>query len=203
MALDPQARQLNDQIMAGSPAVVDMLSARGKAIFFPRMGVLSQSAEARGKAINATIGIALEEDGTPMRLPCIAQRVQLPPASVFSYAPSPGRPELRQAWKQFLMQKNPSLAGKEVSLPVVTSALTHGLSMAGYLFCAPGDRVICPDLYWENYELIFSQAYGAVLDTFPMFDAHGGFNIQGLRNKLETGAARKTLVLLNFPNNPT
>jgi hypothetical protein len=38
-----------------------------------------------------------------------------------------------------LYKKNPSLAGKQVSLPVVTSALTHGLSMAGYRYS--GGRV--------------------------------------------------------------
>ncbi|MBU4198716.1 MAG: aminotransferase class I/II-fold pyridoxal phosphate-dependent enzyme [Verrucomicrobia bacterium] len=202
MDLDLQARQLNDQISAKNPSVTTMLSARGRAIYFPKMGILSQSADARGKEIDATIGIALEEDGTPMRLPCIAQRVQLPPEKIFTYAPSSGRPELRQAWKDLLVKKNPSLAGKAVSLPVVTCALSHGLSMSGYLFCDPGDRVILPDLYWENYELIFRNAYDAILDPFPTF-AGAGFNVEGLRKKLMAGPPRKTLVCLNFPNNPT
>jgi len=101
-----------------------------------------------------------------------------------------------------LVKKNPSLAGKSFSLPVVTSALTHGLSMSAYMFCDSGDRVIFPDLYWENYDLIFGQAYGASLEPFPMF-AEGGFNVAELRARLLAGTPRKTLVLLNFPNNPT
>ena len=214
MDLNPQAEILNAQIKADCPAVAEMLSACGKATFFPKLGILSQSAEAQGKKINATIGIALEEDGSPMRLPCIAQRVQLPPDKVFSYASSAGRPDLRQVWRDALVKKNSALAGKSISLPVVTCALTHGLSMCGYLFCEPGDRVVFPDLYWENYELIFGQAYGAVLAPFPMFTADSprrsamakrgaGFNIEGFRKTLGQTHAGKTLVILNFPNNPT
>ena len=46
MPLDPQARALNEKIIAANPAVYDLLSQRGKAIFFPKLGILSQSAEA-------------------------------------------------------------------------------------------------------------------------------------------------------------
>ena len=60
MSLDPQARQLNDAIAQTHPQVLEMLSKRGQAIYFPKLGVLSQSAEANGKEINATIGIVFE-----------------------------------------------------------------------------------------------------------------------------------------------
>lgn len=182
---------------------MDLLSRKGREIYFPKLGILSQSAEAHGKAINATIGIALEEDGTPMHLACVMHRVQLPPGHAVSYAPSPGRPDIRKQWKTMLGKKNPGLAGKAFSLPVVTSALTHGLSTCGYLFCDPGDVIILADLYWENYELVFSRAYGARLDPFPMFTAQGAFNVEGLRARLMTGPVGKKIVCLNFPNNPT
>jgi aspartate/methionine/tyrosine aminotransferase len=154
--LDEQAEQLNKQIEADCPAVLEMLSAKGKAIYFPKMGILSQSAEAAGKEINATIGIALEEDGTPMILPGIARNCSLKPGEMVSYAPSPGKPEIRKLWKETLAAKNPSVAGRQFSLPVVTCALTHGLSMCAYLFCDEDDPLVVPDLYWENYDLIFA-----------------------------------------------
>jgi aspartate/methionine/tyrosine aminotransferase len=200
--LDPQAVHLNDTIRAVNPAVTDMLSDRGCAIFFPKLGVLSQSAEAAGKAINATIGIALEDEGGPVALPSIAKNLQLPAGDAFSYAPSPGRPDIRKRWREMLFAKNPGLAGKSFGQPVVTAALTHGLSMAGYLFCGPGDVVILPDLYWENYDLIFDNAYGARLDTFPTFTPGGAFDVAALEAKL-SGPATKRVVLLNFPNNPS
>ena len=199
--LHPQARELNQVITGINPQVLAMLSARGRAIYFPSKGILAQSGEAKGKKINATIGIALEDDGKPLALACISKRLQLTADEAFNYAPSPGNPDLRAVWRKMMYDKNPSLAGKEVSQPVVTCALTHGLSMAGYLFADPGDRVITPDLYWENCELIFSNAYGANLHSFTAF-TDGGFNLTGLRQALLDGPVGKRIVMLNFPNNP-
>lgn len=204
MELDPQAVNLNQAIKGANPAVLDMLSDKGKAIFFPKLGILAQSAEANGKEINATIGIALEDDGKPVALPSVAKNLILPAGDAFPYAPSPGRPDIRKLWKEMVFRKNAGLAGKTFSLPVVTAALTHGLSMAGYLFCDEGDTVILPDLFWENYGLIFTHAYGATLDTFPTYTSSGGFNVAGLRAKLREPAPHgKKIVLLNFPNNPS
>jgi aspartate/methionine/tyrosine aminotransferase len=202
MSVDPQASQLNDVIRQANPAVERMLSARGRAIFFPKLGVLSQSAEAAGKDINATIGIALEDDGGPVALPSISQSINLPAGDAFPYAPSPGRADIRKLWREMLIKKNPGLAGRSFGQPVVTAALTHGLSMAGYLFCEPGDTVILPDLYWENYDLIFGNAYGASLKTFPTYTAAGGFDVEALKAAL-AGPVGKKVVLLNFPNNPS
>jgi aspartate/methionine/tyrosine aminotransferase len=211
MELDPQAKSLNDAVKAANPAVLDMLSAKGKAIFFPKLGILAQSAEANRKEINATIGIALEDDGSPVALHSISKNLNLPASDAYTYAPSPGRADLRKVWKEMLGKKNPGLAGKAYSNPVVTSALTHGLSMAGYLFCDPGDTVILPDLFWENYGLIFTHAYGAGLDAFPTYTRDGAgsqekgrFNVAGLKAKLEAPSkGGKKIVLLNFPNNPS
>jgi aspartate/methionine/tyrosine aminotransferase len=74
--------------------------------------------------------------------------------------------------------------------------------MAGYLLVDEGDEIIIPDLYWENYDLLFGNAYGGRLRPFPMF-AGRGFNVAGLRAELGRGSPGKRLVLLNFPNNPT
>lgn len=70
--LNKQAVQLNEQIGGACPVVLTMLSKKGRAIYFPKLGILAQSAEAGGKEINATIGVALEEDSAQMILPSIA-----------------------------------------------------------------------------------------------------------------------------------
>ncbi len=204
MDLDLQAQALNDILDQHSPALTAMLSKRGKAIYFPKLGILSQSADAQGKAINATIGIALEESGKPMCLPSLEKQLTLSTDKAFPYAPSPGRPDIRKLWSQMLIQKNPELEGKAISQPLVTAALTHGLSMAGYLFCDEGDEIILPDLYWENYDLVFGLAYGTRLRTFPTFTQAGGFNVAGLVESLtKPSPSGKKIVCLNFPNNPT
>jgi aspartate/methionine/tyrosine aminotransferase len=204
MELDPQAAKLNDAIKAANPSVLSMLSRRGQRIFFPKLGVLAQSAEANGKEINATIGIALEDAGGPVALPSISKNLGIPASDAFPYAPSPGRADIRKLWKEMIQKKNPGLAGKTFSNPLVTAALTHGLSMAAYMFCDEGDTVLLPDLFWENYGLIITNAYGADLDTFPTYTSQGGFNVEGLKAKLRIPAKNgKRIVLLNFPNNPS
>lgn len=203
MSFDPQANELNSIIQSENPSVLNLLSNRGKSIFFPKLGILSQSAEAKGKEINATIGTALEDNGSPMVLESIDSLVSLKNKEGFAYASSYGRPEIRSIWKEVLVKKNPALASRSFSLPVVTSALTHGLSMAGYLFVDENDSLILPNYYWENYNLIFKNAYHGVIDTFPLFTSESGFNIEGLREKIYKGGIGKKIVVLNFPNNPT
>jgi aspartate/methionine/tyrosine aminotransferase len=202
MSFNAQAVELNDTIGASNPHVLTMLSERGKSIYFPKQGILAQTAQAFGKEINATIGTALEDSGAPMCLDSIAHQITGQSKQVFAYAPSFGLPAIRTAWKDMLYKKNPSLFGSNISLPVVTSALTHGLSMVGYLFADPGDTVLLPDLYWENYDLVFNHAYGASLQTYPAF-INGAYNVAGLRQMLANTPAGKKIVLLNFPNNPT
>jgi aspartate/methionine/tyrosine aminotransferase len=199
-SLHPLALTLNTDLKANKSPLFSMLSKRGTRIFFPSKGILGQSAEAKDATINATIGTAFEEDGSPLCLECVEKMVKLP-STAFLYTPSYGLPGIREVWRKMLVQKNPSLAQKSFSLPVVTHALTHGLSVAGYLFLDAGDAVILPDLYWDNYELMFEEAYGAKLKTFPMFKK-GAFNTEAMEKMLLAPGTKKVLIL-NFPNNPT
>ncbi len=201
MNLNPLAAALNADLEANGASILQMLSQKGKNIFFPSKGILGQGAEAKGKEINATIGTALEDDGSPLVLPCVQKSLNLP-KTAFLYAPSYGNPDLRDAWKAQILRKNPSLAGKNFSRPVVSAALTHAISVAGYLFLDPGDKVIIPDLYWDNYELVFENAYGAKIETYNTFK-NGGFDIDALEAALEKDGIGKKVLLLNFPNNPT
>jgi len=167
--LNPQAKELNRIIRSHSTTVYDLLSRKGKAIYFPRKGILAQGMAARDKEINATIGTAYEDNGKPMVLPSIARRLELDSKDAFPYAPSEGIKPLRDKWKELIRTKNPSLGTKEISLPVVTCGVTNGLSMVGYMFVEEADDIIVADLYWENYDLVFSNAYGAELRFFNFF----------------------------------
>ncbi|MFA5134194.1 MAG: aminotransferase class I/II-fold pyridoxal phosphate-dependent enzyme [Patescibacteria group bacterium] len=199
--LTPQAEKLNKIIERESSLVFGMFSGRGKQIYFPHEGILGQSAEAKGRKYNATIGMACEDDGTIMALEAMTGKVLVNKDSIFPYASSFGKKELRERWHELLEVKNEGLRKKNVSVPVVTCALTHGLSVVGYLFADPETEVVLAEPLWGNYKLVFGTTYGAKLVTFPLFKA-GGFNVEGLREKLAGGAKRKIL-LLNFPNNPT
>ncbi len=200
-AHNPLAEAANKDIEVGAPQILSVLSARGKAIYFPFKGILGQTAEAKNATVNATIGTAFENDGSPLTLECMEGMVNIPSES-FLYAPSFGLPKLREEWGKILTIKNPGLQGKTFSQPVVTAALTHGLSIAGYLFVDEGDEIIIPDLYWDNYELVFCEAFGARFHFFNTF-VNGGFDIAAFSKALNAGKPGKRIVLLNFPNNPT
>jgi len=200
--MNPQAQALNDIIFQINPVVFDLLSQKGRNIFFPLKGILGQTADAKGSKINATIGAAIEDDGSPMRLKVIEDKLNIDPALAFPYAPSFGRPDLRAKWQEMIYRKNPSLAGTVLSLPVVTNALTHGISMVGYLFLNDCDTVLSPNLFWGNYTLTLSHAYGASISTFNLFK-DGGFDLDAFRSKLNEGGIGKKVLILNFPNNPS
>lgn len=204
--MHPLAQKLNETIAHNSPHIHEMLSDLGKLIYFPKEGILSQSAEAKAKAktYNATIGTALEK-GQPMHLKVIQDTLSAyAPKDIYEYAPPAGKPELRTAWRSKLVTENPSLEGKSYGNPIVTNALTHGLSIVADLFVGPGDAVIIPDKNWENYELTFSIRRGAEMVYYPLYNENGRFNAEGLKAAiLARKSAGKAIVVLNFPNNPT
>jgi aspartate/methionine/tyrosine aminotransferase len=200
------AKELNDIIAGVNPAVFEMLSDLGKNIYMPK-GIITQSAEAKEKAhkFNATIGIAME-NGEPMYLQCIYDYLKdLPAKDVFTYAPSSGKPELRNRWRKKIYDENPSLAGKNIGSPVVTNALTHGLNIVADMFLDKGDYVVLPSMFWGNYRLTFSVINGAEIATYETFTEQGGLNVDALLSKVEEcGKIKgKALVILNFPNNPS
>ena len=204
--MNPLAQELNEIIQAANVHVYEMLSEVGKDLYFPK-GILTQGAEAKEKAhrFNATIGMATEK-GRTMYLPSVMAMIRgLEPEESLSYAPSFGVMPLRKTWKEALLEKNPSLSGKQISLPVVTNALTHGLSVISDMWVNPGDTLVLPDKLWGNYSLVFSVRRGARIVNYAFFDDKGHFNLKSFEACLHTEAAKKDklIVLLNFPNNPT
>ena len=190
------AKKLNSAL---GPAA-DFLSREGKRMYFPYGGILGQGAEAKACAINATIGMAFEEDGSPLVMKCFSDRLGLD-RKAFLYAGSFGLPKLREQWKQLQIKKNPSLKGVDYSNPVVTNALTHGIRIIAELFADPADRLVTPDLYWDNYALIFQEEVGTKLETFNTFK-NGRFDASAMKATLMK-PGKKKLLILNFPNNPT
>jgi aspartate/methionine/tyrosine aminotransferase len=200
--LNPQAEDLNHIISTHSATVFKLLSSKGKAIYFPRKGILAQGAAAKDKEINATIGTAYEDDGKPMVLASLASRLQLDTKDAFPYAPSEGLKPLRDKWLELIRAKNPSLGNQEISCPLVSCGVTHGLSMIGYMFVEDTDEIIIPELYWENYDLVYTNAFGAGLKFFNFFNDKT-FDIDSFRKAVNSGPAERKIVLLNFPNNPS
>ena len=158
----PLATALNQSLEKAAPEVFSLLSALGKRLYFPK-GILAQGAEAKakGKRFNATIGIATEQN-QPMFLPSIHKTLSgLSVDEAYNYAPPSGRQKLREIWREKQLAENPSMRGKSFGVPIVTSAITHGLTLVGDLFVDAGDVMIAPDQLWDNYSLTFETRMGA------------------------------------------
>ena len=176
------------------------LSDAGRRLYFPYGGILGQGAEAKACAVNATIGMAFEEDGSPLVMKCFSKNLALD-RKAFLYAGSFGLPKLREQWKAMELKKNPSLNGVAFSNPVVTNALTHGIRIVAELFAGPSDELVCPDLFWDNYELVFQEAVGCKVRHFNTF-RKGAFDADAMKKAL-LAPGKKKILILNFPNNPT
>ncbi|MDR1930941.1 MAG: aminotransferase class I/II-fold pyridoxal phosphate-dependent enzyme [Treponema sp.] len=206
--MNPLAEELNS-VLEGT-AAGRLLSGLGRRLFFPK-GIIAQAAEAKQLAPekNATIGMAFSR-GRPLILSPVAESMPtLSPKEAVTYAPTAGFEPVRRAWKELLIQKNPSLNPACMSLPAVVPGITAGISYAADLFLDEGVPILVSDPCWENYGLIFTERRGAELRCVPFFGGPAagetpGLNIPAiaaaLREEAKTGTVR---IILNFPNNPS
>jgi aspartate/methionine/tyrosine aminotransferase len=201
--LNPLAQELNN-ILNGS-VVGSLLSDMGKRMYFPK-GIIAQSNEAKKLAskANGTIGMTVVE-GAPVILPSIQKNVPaFASRELVAYAPTAGNPDLRTIWQKKIIQKNPLLAGKKMSLPVVVPGLTAGISYIADLFIDEEKPLLTSDPAWDNYRLIVETRRGAAYHQFTMFK-DGKFNIPALETAVKTEAEKygSVRILLNFPQNPS
>lgn len=201
--LNPLAQELN-ATLAGTVAA-SFLSDLGTRIFFPR-GIISQGGEAKiyGKTANATIGTTMI-NGKPAMLDAVHKFApDLTAGELVAYAPTAGNPELRALWKEMIYAKNPSLAGKNISLPVVVPGLTAGISYLADLFIDENHPLLVADPSWDNYSLVVETRRNSKLHYFKMFK-DGGFDIDSFKAALkkESEKTGEVRVLLNFPQNPS
>lgn len=198
------AKELNNALQG--TVAGEFLSQVGKRMYFPK-GIVAQSAEAGAKAktYNATVGLAVK-DGNPMYLTDIYSQFvpsSFSPKEIFNYAPGGGDKELRALWHEYQIEKNPTLKTKAITQPLVTGGLTHGMSLIGELFVDNGDDLVLPNLFWDNYDLIYGEKFGANLIYYNFYNKEEGFNVEGMKQALLSSKQKNVRILLNFPNNPT
>ena len=124
-------------------------------------------------------------------------------AAAFTPSPLLGRPELRELWRNRQRRGAPATAASAASsLPVVTSGLTHALSLAAELFGGPGRAVVVPTPYWGNYRQLFAGRTGArVIETPSYHD--GRFDPLSPARALQAlPPGEPAVAILNLPSNP-
>ena len=201
--INPLAKELNDTL-AGS--VVDaLMSDMGKRLYFPN-GIISQGGEAArdAKLANGTIGMAVA-NGSPIELNSYKKQMpDLNSKETVAYAKTAGNPDVRNLWKEKIIEKNPSLKGKTISTPILVPGLTAVLSYVCDLFVDVDKPLLAADPSWDNYELIAAARRGSEFHQFKCFE-NGKFNIPGLEKAMKAEAEKygSVRVILNFPQNPS
>ena len=138
--------------------------------------------------------------------PCLqamSQHIQgIEPEEVFLYTPQGGRRDLRERWKERIVEETQA----EISLPIVCSGLTHGLSICADLFVDAETTVLLPSPRWGNYDLIFGLRPNANIVNYNVLGGKGeiaswGWDLNALASALQQAKGRVVLVL-NVPSNP-
>lgn len=199
MLIHSEAQQLNEKLRILAPHILNTLSPLGLRVYSPK-GIPFQALEAKACKINATIGQITNGAGEPLPLARIGTLLKdLSAKDAFLYSPIQGRDRCRKLWKAKLMAEDPRYT--TAALPIVSVGICHALAMATDLFFSPGDTLVIPDLYWDNYDQIFEVRHEGRVVTYPFYDGNR-FNTSALEKTLKT-IKGKVHVLLNFPNNPT
>ncbi|HAH60912.1 MAG TPA: hypothetical protein DCL73_02295, partial [Treponema sp.] len=201
--LNPLAQELNNILK--NTAVEALLSDMGVRMYFPK-GIIAQSNDAKKAATkaNGTIGMTVI-NGTTAILPSIQKSAPaFKPGELVAYAPTGGTPDLRKTWQEKMLQKNPLLKDKKISLPVVVPGLTAGISYVADLFLDGTKPLLTSDPAWDNYALVAETRRGAEFHQFQMFK-DGKFNIPALEKAVKEEAQKygSVRLLLNFPQNPS
>ena len=102
-----------------------------------------------------------------------------------------------------MLKENPDLNKTDMTRPIITNALTHGLSLVGDMFVNSGDTILLPTHNWGNYKLVYSTRHSAVFETYDIFDENGNYTTDALVNTLANYNKDKVVLILNYPNNPT
>jgi aromatic-amino-acid transaminase len=161
--------------------------------------------KAKGEAVvNATLGALLDDDGKLAVLPTAAQALrEVPSGEWAAYAPIAGHPPFLAAAIADAFPGRAALreAAVAVATPGGTGALRHAIAS----FLEPGQRLLTTSFYWGPYATLADENERGI-DTFPMFDAAGRFDVHALDAALARHFAEqgRALLILNDPcHNPT
>ncbi len=143
MSLSDAVSEADRAIQAASPALWDALSPLGRRLRQSANFLPQQTAEARGKAFNATIGQITDGRGKAVSLPSMAGALGMSEAErsqAFLYSPVEGLAELRRLWRA--RQRGDRPESLPSSLPIVTLGAAQAWALVAEMFAAEGRAVV-------------------------------------------------------------
>jgi aspartate/methionine/tyrosine aminotransferase len=187
-------------IQAESPALWAALSPLGRRARQPAAFLPLQTAEARGKTFNATIGQITDGHGQAVPLPSMAAALAgLPEADrsrAFLYSPVEGLPELRQRWRAW--QRRDQGEEHPSTLPLVTMGTVHARHLAAEMLVIEGRTVVTYEPCRPEDRDLFEIRLGARLRPVPL---HGRLDpTAAVRALGDLPDGEPAVLLLRFPD---
>ena len=197
----------------------------GKRVCLPQ-GIFYWADRAKTEAeLIGTIGeaYAYENDFIPKSssnwVPCYLEGVKdylknLTIDDLVPYASIPGIKQLRQIWRDWIIEKSRFNENDEqeqlnklrnyMTTPIITSGVTNGIFLSCSMFLNPGEMIIAPNKRWGNYDNIIEKYLGAKIKSFEFFE-NQKFNLTSFGKAIDEVAKTqdKIVLIFNFPNNPT
>lgn len=169
---------------------------------------LNQEATARRRKgesiVNATVGALLEDDGTLAILPSAARAVhEVPAVEWATYAPIAGTPDFLRAVIDDLLGGEPAL--KQAAVAVATPGGSGALRHAIVSFLEPQQALLTTSWFWGPYQTLCDES-DRRLETFEMFTANGGLDVDALDAAVgrQLATQKRALLFINDPcQNPT
>lgn len=197
--MTPETLTADDEaIRAASPVLWATLSPKGRQVQQPVHFLPLQTAQARGKAFNATIGQITDGHGKAVPLPAMAAALggldETARSQAFLYSPVEGLADLRRAWRERQAHRVPS------SLPMVTVGAEQARALLSDLFAWEHRSVFLTTPCSES-AIIYLMAYlnvDLVVDWKKLRDGEPVFVIadqsKGVRDELMRAADRGPVV---------
>jgi aromatic-amino-acid transaminase len=199
----PPAIQPALQSLASHYLIPDSLERPGDDPIFALHAEAQRRARAGESILNATLGALMEDDGRLAVMTSVFEAfAKVPPERAAAYAPIAGEPKFLAAVVRDLFGSS-GLAPHAIAVatPGGTGALHHAIVN----FLEPGQSLLTTSYYWSPYQILAEHTRRGV-ETFPMFDAAGRFDLGAFERALRANLARqrRALILLNSPcHNPT
>lgn len=199
-SLDP-ILNADEVIREASPALWASLSDLGRRAKQPANFLPLQTAEARGKAFNATIGQITDGHGRAVPLPSMAAALsglsEAERSQAFLYSPVEGLAALRQRWRAWQRRGQPD--DRASSLPIVTMGPAHARCLAAEMLAEEARTVVLYEPCLAEVRELFETKLGARLRQLPLHN--GRFDPTAPARALdELPEGEPALVLLRFPD---
>lgn len=172
---------------------------------------ISQEAKALKKqyddVIDATVGMLHHNDGTVFKFQAVENALrELNDKETYNYAPVRGTKSFTEGVLDWVFGDSADMIRSDFKYSIIpTTGGSGAISNTFYNFNDFGQKILIPNYYWSPY-MNFALEANVNLETYPMYDDHGYFNVKEFKKaalKLAKEQGRLTTLINDPANNPT